>query len=292
MNLERLATLADSIRRHGPWQPLDVWRCDRRRYQIFDGERRWWAHLHLRYVMSQRRFATVQAWVQSPSDNAAEMGLRRCAEMVHRGDLPAIARGRAIARLEALINGESSETSGVPAGALTHGERARRGYQCNQGDWDRRTGRRLEELIGRGISARTRRHYLSLLSLPPEAQAVAEAADLSEAALRPLLSLDDRAQQILLVHALALDQMTPEEVRREVGCLIGGEERMGEQGVYAPPGGVGPTWRFADEELPDPEQLAADVANLPLEEQVRVRDAAHRLLTFLRALLEAANLES
>jgi hypothetical protein len=85
------------------------------------------------------------------------------------------------------------------------------------------TGAKLAELTGRGMSGRMVRQYLAPLTLPVKAQELAEAAGLSEKALRPIVSLASPAEQIRLVHALAEGTLTPGQVKREVARLKGQE---------------------------------------------------------------------
>jgi hypothetical protein len=120
---------------------------------------------------------------------------------------------------------------------------------------------------------------------------VAEAADLSEGALRPVVSLDDRAQQNHLVTALATEQMAPVDVRREVRRLTDKSEPNGEDQRQSPYGDVTGSLRLLDGELPDPAELAAEVARLSVEEQERLWDRARRLVAFLRSFLEAEGTE-
>ncbi len=292
LNLEGETMLAESIGRHGLRHPIDVYRIDRRHYQIVDGERRWWAHLHLRYLLLRHEFSTIRAQVQPLPDDAGEMSLKRHAQNVHRSDLSAVARARALHSVEELLREEHLVAAAPPGDSLGHGRDEACGRMHRRRAWNKRISRRLQEMTGKGMSARKLRHFRGLLTLPPEAQALAEAADLSERSLRPVVSLDDCTQQARLVHTLALGEMTPAEAEQEVRRLIGKEEPTEDTMRDVFSGDLCSSFRFPDGALPDPSDLAAEMAQLPFEEQARLQDEAHRLLFFLQSFLDAGSTEA
>ncbi len=232
LTLEGLVELADSIVRHGLRQPINVYDLGGGTYRIAEGERRWWAHVHLFHVLGRMEFGVIPARVHPlPEEGSLEVLARQHAENAHRRDLSAVARARAIARVMQVTSEEFSGTRGSPKiGATsdtgdfsgTQGSPKKRGRpkaRVSEHDLHDLTGRRLAELTGKGMSGRMVRNYLALLTLPPEAQAMADAAGLSEKALRPIVALGNPAEQIRLVRALAAGEMTPAQVAAEVKRL-------------------------------------------------------------------------
>ena len=133
------------------------------------------------------------------------------------------------------------------------------------------------------------RLYLALLSLPPEAQALAEAASLGERALRPIVSLDDAAEQIRLVRALAAGQMTPTQVATTAKRIKRQTETQGkDSGTSRALARFRTSLRFAaSADLPEPDRLVAQIAQLPPKKRREVLGYARRYLSLLQAVLEA-----
>ncbi len=234
LTLEGLVELADSIVRHGLRQPINVYDLGGGTYRIAEGERRWWAHVHLFHVLGRMEFGVIPARVHPlPEEGSLEVLARQHAENAHRRDLSAVARARAIARVREVLAQEVSGTLGSrnvssasvddavsgTQGSKNQGGRPRLFGTTTVSELDNLTGRRLAELTGKGMSGRMVRNYLALLTLPPEAQAMADAAGLSEKALRPIVALGNPAEQIRLVRALAAGEMTPAQVAAEVKRL-------------------------------------------------------------------------
>jgi ParB-like chromosome segregation protein Spo0J len=298
MTLEGLVELADSIARHGLRQPINVYQVGDERYRIAEGERRWWAHVHLQAVLSLPDARHILARLHPlPGDGLAVLA-RQQAENAHRRDLSAIARARAIRQVRDAVAREVSGTPGstnpeaAPSGqevsgtqgSTNPGGRPRSLDGITVGDLDDLTGERLAELAGKGMSGRMVRHYLALLSLPPEAQVLAEAGGLTEKALRPITSLDDPAQQVRLARALVSGEMTPAQVAAEIKRLKGaGRQVKEDDGMRR----LRSSLRFVAGDLPDPEQAATATAQLPPKKRAEIVDQARRYAAFLDAFLAA-----
>ncbi len=299
LTLEGLVELADSITRHGLRQPINVYDLGDRRYRIAEGERRWWAHVHLWTVHSRVEAQTILARVQPLPEDELTALARQQAENVHRADLSAMARARAIRQVRGAVEERLLGTRGSWESADTA---TSEGLLGTRGSWeqdadtppppldsnalDDLTGQRLAELTGKGMSGRMVRHYLALLTLPPEAQALAEAASLSEKALRPIVSLDDPAEQVRLVQALASEEMTPAQVAAEVKRLKqkGRREKSDAARTLTR---FRSSLRFAAGDLPDPTTLVAEAAHWSSKKRSETLDWARRYAAFLRAFLEA-----
>jgi hypothetical protein len=303
LTLEGLVELADSIARHGLRQPINVYDVGKGRYRIAEGERRWWAHVYLLNVLLHFEASTILARVHPLPDDELSVLARQQAENVHRRDLSAVARARAIARVRQTMAAHPSGTTGSQPMAVatdqggvlgTNGSppipsiQGLAGAEVSEHELDDLTGQRLAELSGRGMSGRMVRYYLALLTLPPEAQALAEAASLGERALRPIVSLDDVTEQIRLVHALAAGEMTPTQAASEAKRIKGGKEtRREESGTARALTRFRVSLRFAADDLPEPAHLAAQIAQLPPQKRREMLDCARRYLSLLRAILEA-----
>jgi hypothetical protein len=279
LTLEGLADLADSIARHGLRQPLNVYELGEGQYRIAEGERRWWAHVLLRDALLRIEASTILARVHPLPGDALAVLARQQAENAHRRDLSAIARARAIARVrEAVVQGASGTSGsweGTGAGTLAENE------------LDDLTGERLAELTGKGMSGRMVRYYLALLSLPPQAQALAEAVGLAERALRPIATLDNPDRQIRLVHALAAGEMTPTQAAAEVkACKVPGEQPI-EDHLARSVAGLQASLRFAAGDLPEPARVATRAAQLPPKKRAEIVAQARRYAAFLNAFLAA-----
>jgi len=300
LTLEGLAELADSLTRHGLRQPINVYDLGGGQYRIAEGERRWWACVYLRHVLLRYEASTILARVQPLPGDALAVLARQQAENVHRQDLSAIARARAIARVRETVQGALSgtggawemeqETGAAPAPGTTGSWEANPASgRPTENELDDLTGRRLAELTGRGIGGRMVRHYLALLSLPPEAQALAEAAGLAERALRPVVSLESPAEQVRLVYALAAGEMTPAQAAAEVKRLKGPGKTQDERRQAARTmARFRTSLRFAaTPDLPDPTHLAADIAQLPPNKRTETLTWLRRYLSLLQSILQA-----
>jgi len=127
---------------------------------------------------------------------------RQDAENAARRDLPAIARARSLARMkERLVrqfDGPEPPSSNKLADMV---------------------GQRLGTITGAAMSGRTVRNYLALLTLPLEAQELAEAASIPERQLRPLVRLDVPREQVNLVRRIVREKLTGSEVEQAVEVL-------------------------------------------------------------------------
>ena len=300
LTLEGLVELAGSIVRHGLRQPINVYDMGGGKYRVAEGERRWWAHVYLYTVRLHYEAETILARVQPLPDGDLEVLARQHAENVHRADLSAVARARAIRQVREVVAQEVSGTQGSTnpqsldpiqgvsgtQGSTNLGGRPRHLGAVTVSQLDDLTGQRLAKLTGKGMSGRMVRNYLALLTLPPDALVLAEAAGLSEKALRPIVSLDDSAEQIRLVHALAAGEMTPARVAAEVKHLKqkGQQERDDSARTLTR---FRSSLRFAAaDDLPNPAALAAEAARWSPKKQSETLDWARRYAAFLNAFLE------
>ena len=285
LSLEHLVALADSIASHGLVQPVSVYRTPSGGYRITVGERRWWAHVHLWYMMNDEGARRIKAIELPPPEDEVERVARQYAENVHRRDLSDIAKARAFAGVRALVERE------VAAGRGTNGST----QKTTSVEIDELTGRRVAQVTGRGVSGRTVRHYLALLSLPPEARRIAEAAKLSERSLREVATLKDPAAQVRLVEQIAKEAITATEAAEEARAL----KAAGRAAKGAAPrvrkdsalrhfrSSVG----FASGELPKARVLAREIAELPEEKRSRVVDLTAAYAEYLVGVLEALEKE-
>ena len=285
LTLEGLVELADSIVRHGLRQPINVYDMGGGKYRVAEGERRWWAHVYLYTVRLHYEAETILARVQPLPDGDLEVLARQHAENAHRADLSAVARARAIRQVREAVEkplgtqGSWEQDASTPLPPR------------NSNTLDDLTGQQLVKLTGKGMSGRMVRNYLALLTLLPGTQALAEAAGLSEKALRPIVSLDDSAEQIRLVHALAAGEMTPTRVAAEVKHLKqkGQQERDDSARTLTR---FRSSLRFAAaDDLLDPAALAAGAAQWSPKKQSEMLDWARRYAAFLNAFLEKAKEE-
>jgi ParB-like chromosome segregation protein Spo0J len=305
LTLEGLVELAGSIARHGLRNPINVYDLGGGMYRIAEGERRWWAHVLMRDVLLRVEASTILARIHPLPPGELTLLARQQAENVHRRDLSAIARARAITRVREALALEVSGTSGSTnprhppvgqevsgtGGSTNLGGRPRHLAAITSSQLDDLTGQRLAELTGRGMTGRTVRLYLALLSLPLEAQALAEAAALGERALRPIVSLDDAEEQIRLVQALAAGEMTPSQVATTAKRIKKQTEKQEKRSRSARAlARFRASLRFAaSADLPEPDRLVAQIAQLPPKKRREVLDYARRYLSLLQAVLEAGD---
>jgi len=255
ITLEKLVELADSIAEHGLVQPVSICKQPGGSFQITVGERRWWAHIHLFYMMGDAKARRIKAIeVPTPDDSIKRVG-QQYAENVHRSDLSDIARARAVAHIRELVIRELAASGDGDA-------------KVSKAEIDETTGRRVAEITGEGISARSVRRYMALLTLPQEARRVAEVAGISERALRDITGLKDPAEQIRLASSIATQSMSITEAAETAQRI----KRAGKSG-RAQATGKRPmrSWvrrlqtnvRFTAAELPKAESVAREIASLP-----------------------------
>lgn len=203
-----LLALADSIASVGLRQPANVYGVrepsdpTKRAYRIGEGERRYWAY-HILALRGLAEFERLPCIIDEPPEDEETVQERQEAENAARRDLPAIARARSLARMKERLARQfrGSET-------------------LSSNELDGMVGQRVGAITGATISGRMVRNYLALLTLPPEAQDLAGAADVAERQLRPLVRLKAPQEQVNLVRRIIQEGLTGVEVERAVGAIL------------------------------------------------------------------------
>jgi ParB-like chromosome segregation protein Spo0J len=285
LSLEGLVALADSIADHGLVQPVNVYRTTDGRYRITVGERRWWAHVHLWYVMGVEKARRIRAIELPPPEDDLERVAQQYAENVHRKDLSDIAKARAIAGVRGLVELEAAAKHGTSGSMPTSVE------------LDEMAGRRVAEITGRGVSGRTVRHYLALLSMPTEARRLAEAARLSERSLRDVATLKDPAAQVRLVTQLAKEAITATDASERARAIKAARrgskagQRGDEDQLKKALRRFRSSVEFAADDPPKARVLAREIASLPEGKRTEVVDLAAAYAEYLVGVLEALEKE-
>jgi ParB/RepB/Spo0J family partition protein len=186
--LRSIEELADSIHDVGLIHPITVYPAGtlRHLYIVAEGERRLAAWALLSRLRQLAGYDQIPAWVLEEPDGADQVQRRRWIENSAREDLSAIARARAMARLEAEITAQA----------------AAEGTALTAGQAQEMIGRQMAGLTGRSISGRQVARYLALLRLPPAVQEPAELGGLKEYKLRPIVALESPDEQEAAVRAL------------------------------------------------------------------------------------------
>ena len=206
-----LIALARSILEVGLRQPLNVYRVDNPEqpdqlfYRLGEGERRFWAH-HLLVEQGHETFKTVRCIVEALPEDEETIHQRQEAENAARVDLPALARARSMQRMKERLNME--------LGTRVPGERTI--HLPSQRELQAAIGQRVKNFTGRAIGDRMVRNYLALLNLPNEAQDLAEAAQLTEKQLRPVVRLSTEAEQIEFIRRMIEEKWSGRQALREV----------------------------------------------------------------------------
>ena len=206
-----LFALARSIQEVGLRQPLNVYRIDdphesgQISYRIGEGERRFWAH-HLLVRQGIEEFNSVRCIVETLPDDEEIIHQRQEAENAARVDLPAIARARSMNRIKERLN--------IELGTRVPGENTFR--LPGQRDLQIAVGQRVKSFTGRAIGDRMVRNYLALLNLPLKAQDLAEAAQLTEKQLRPVMRLKTEDEQLDMVRRIVEEQWGSRQVLQEI----------------------------------------------------------------------------
>ncbi len=206
-----LFALARSIQEVGLRQPLNVYRIDNPNepgqisYRVGEGERRFWAH-HLLVRQGIEEFNNVRCIVETLPDDEETIHQRQEAENAARVDLPAIARARSMNRIKDRLN--------IELGTRVPGENTIK--LPGQRDLQIAVGQRVKSFTGRAIGDRMVRNYLALLNLPPKAQDLAEAAQLTEKQLRPVMRLQTYDEQLAMVQRIVEEQWSSRQVLREM----------------------------------------------------------------------------
>jgi len=203
-----LLALADSIASVGLRQPANVYTMPdphhptKQAYRIGEGERRYWAY-HILALRGLAEFERLPCVIDEAPEDEETVQERQEAENAARRDLPAIARARSLARMK---------------GRLARQFRGSETLSSNE--LDGMVGQRVGAITGTTISGRMVRNYLALLTLPPEAQELAEAADVPERQLRPLVRLKTPQEQVELARRIVWEGLTGTEAERAVEAIL------------------------------------------------------------------------
>ncbi len=206
-----LLALAQSIREVGLRQPLNVYRIDdpnqpdQTAYRLGEGERRFWTH-HLLVMQGYDEFNRAKCIVEALPDDEEIIHQRQEAENAARVDLPTLARSRSMQRIKERLN--------LEMGTRVPGENTIR--LPSQRELQVAIGQRVKSFTGRAIGDRMVRNYLTLLNLSPEVQDLAEAAQLSEKQLRPVMRLQSEAEQLALVRRIVEEKWSGSKVLQMV----------------------------------------------------------------------------
>ncbi len=202
-----LLALAESIREVGLRQPINVYQVDdmlqpnRIVYRIGEGERRFWAH-HLLVQQGHEAFKTVNCIIDSLPDDPDLIYQRQAAENAARVDLPAIARARSMQRIKQRLEAELGKS----------------GSQIRQRELQEAIGQEVKLFTGRAVGDRMVRNYLSLLKLSPQAQDLAEAGQLTEKQLRPVMKLKDEVERVKMIEAIITKDWSSRQVSAQVAA--------------------------------------------------------------------------
>ncbi|HEX9924613.1 MAG TPA: ParB N-terminal domain-containing protein [Anaerolineae bacterium] len=210
-----LLALARSIQEVGLRQPLNVYQVNDPRqpnrigYRLGEGERRFWAH-HVLVHQGHKSFRRVRAMVEPLPDDDEVIHRRQEAENAARVDLPATARARSIQRIKDRLN--------IEMGTRVPGSKTI--ILPSQRELQAAIGQHVKNLTGRAISDRMVRNYLALLRLSPEAQDLAEAGQLTEKQLRPVMRLKSDEEQIALIREIIAKNWSARRILEEVSSPL------------------------------------------------------------------------
>jgi len=150
--------------------------------------------------------------------------VRQLAENAVREDLPAMARARVIlglkigsaqgAGIEVFPDASLKELGEAISKARYRGL-ATRVAEVSVPDSNRlddMVGQTLRRFTGKAVSGQMVRNYLALLRLPQPVRELADAADLREFRLRPVVSLDDPDQQLRMVQRIVAERLSGRQV--------------------------------------------------------------------------------
>jgi hypothetical protein len=206
-----LLALAQSIREVGLRQPLNVYRIDDPKqpdltaYRLGEGERRYWAH-HLLVLQGYEEFNRAKCIVETLPEDEEVIHQRQEAENAARVDLPALARARSMQRIKERLNLEMATR--IP------GENTIR--LPSQRELQVAIGQRVKSFTGRAIGDRMVRNYLHLLDLSSEIQDLAEAAQLTEKQMRPVMRLQTQAEQLNMIRRIVEEKWSGSKVMQFV----------------------------------------------------------------------------
>lgn len=206
-----LLSLAQSIREVGLRQPLNIYRIDdpehpdQTVYRLGEGERRFWAH-HLLVQQGYQEFTSVKCIIETLPEDEEIIHQRQEAENAARVDLPALARARSMQRIKDRLN--------LELGTRVPGENTIR--LPSQRELQVEIGQRVKSFTGRTIGDRMVRNYLALLTLSAEAQDLAEAAQLTEKQLRPVIRLRTDNEQKAMIQRIIEEKWSSRQVLQEI----------------------------------------------------------------------------
>jgi hypothetical protein len=206
-----LLALAQSIHEIGLRHPLNVYRVDeadqpdRTMYRLGEGERRYWAH-QLLMQQGYESYSRAKCIVEILPDDEEIIHQRQEAENAARIDLPAIARARSMERIKERLN--------LEMGTRVPGESTIK--LPGQRELQLAVGQRVKSFTGRAIGDRMVRNYLALLTLDPEAQDLAEAAQLSEKQLRPVIRLKTDQERLAMIRRIVAEKWSGSQVLQQV----------------------------------------------------------------------------
>ncbi|MDM8527126.1 ParB N-terminal domain-containing protein [Anaerolineales bacterium HSG24] len=202
-----LFALANSICEVGLRQPLNVYQIDdpnqptQTRYRIGEGERRFWAH-HILVHQGQDAFKSVRCIIESLPESSEIIYQRQAAENAARVDLPAIARARSMQRIKEQLIVEHNKTSDEKA--------------LSQRALQTAIGQQVKIFTGRAVGDRMVRNYLTLLKLSSESQDLAEAGELTEKQLRPIVRLKTDFEQQMMIKEIIAKKWSSRQVAQQV----------------------------------------------------------------------------
>jgi|GEM_PF-1414254 len=206
-----LLALAQSIREIGLRHPLNVYRIDdpnqpgQTTYRLGEGERRFWAH-HLLVNRGFEEFRSVKCIIESLPEDEEVIHQRQEAENAARVDLPAIARARSIERIKERLN--------IEMGTRVPGENTIK--LPGQRELQIAVGQRVKHFTGRAIGDRMVRNYLAILKLSDEAQDLAEAGQLTEKQLRPVMRLKTDEEQLAKIRQIIEEKLSSRQVLQDI----------------------------------------------------------------------------
>jgi len=198
-----LAALANSIREVGLRQPINVYTITNpdapgeTSYRVGEGERRYWAH-HLLVLQGHSEFSRIRCIIERLPDDEVLIRRRQQAENAARQDLSAIARARSIQQIRERLRIDLGTR--VPGGTTIKFP--------SQRELDATVGQEVGTFTGRAIGGRMVRNYLRLLTLSPELQDLAEAAQLTEKHLRPILRLKSGDVQRQMIEQIINEKLS------------------------------------------------------------------------------------
>lgn len=206
-----LLALARSIKDVGLRQPINLYSITNsdipgeRFYRIGEGERRYWAH-QLLVLQGHQEAAGIRAIIEPLPGDERVVQRRQQAENAARQDLSAIARARSIEQIQDRLRIELGTRVPNETTIKLPGQR----------ELDEAVGQEVKVFTGRAIGGRMVRNYLRLLKMSPAMQDLAEAAQLTEKQLRPVLRLGTDSDQLQLISQIINEKLSGRAVLSRV----------------------------------------------------------------------------